>query len=173
MMYFSAGLHYQIAARYATIAHLIPESGNLAHHALEFYLKGALINNLDEAARRKLQHNLGKMWRLYKGERNKPELDKFDETIRDISKFERIRYPEEILRLGMRAEIGFVRSPPYTSPVGVKQLPGARYQLALDEVDELVKLIFEIESINPAFYLSSLNKDAKQYLNYQNKFPMT
>ena len=47
---------------------------------------------------------------MYKKERNNSALDKFDQTIRDINKFERIRHPEEILKLGMAAEIGFVRN---------------------------------------------------------------
>ena len=68
----------------------------------------------------------------------------------------------------MVAETGFVRNtwvqPPGTQP------RGEYYQLALDEVDELVKLIFQIEHINPPFFW--LGDDAKRYLNYQNKFPL-
>ena len=170
MMYFDTALHYQITARYATVAGLVPASGNLIHHAIEFYLKGALIKKLNEAARRKLHHNLRRLWRLYKKERNNPVLDKFDQTIRDINKFERIRYPEEILNLGMLAEIGFVRNTSKTQ--GGSTPPGARYQLALDEVDELVKLIFQIENINPKFYINRLNEHSRRYLDYQNQFPM-
>ena len=173
MMYFDTALHYQIAARYATSAGFVPASGNLVHHALEFYLKGALIERLDEAARRKLHHNLRRLWRMYKKERNNSALDKFDQTIRDINKFERIRYPEEILKLGMVAEIGFVRNAGVAPrPPGARKPPGARYQLALDEVDELVKRIFQIEDMNPNFYVDSLNEHARRYLDHRNQFPM-
>ena len=172
-MYFDAAVHYQITARYATIAWFVPASGNFVHHAIEFYLKGALIEKLDEAARRKLRHNLQKLWRLYKRERNNPALDKFDQTIRDINKFERIRYPEEIIRLGMLAEIGFVRNTPRPRPQPLaKEPPGVRYELALDEVDELVRLIFQIEGMRPAFFIDKLNEHAKRYLAHNNKFPM-
>jgi hypothetical protein len=40
--YFSAAIQYHISARFAAIAGFIPVSGNLAHHAVEMYLKGYL-----------------------------------------------------------------------------------------------------------------------------------
>src|SRR5438105_13876110 len=94
MEYFRTALYYYILGRYATIAKFAPIPGNLVHHAIEFFLKAALIEQLDEAARRKFRHNLPKLWRRYKRERNNPTLDRFDQTISDINKFERIRYPE-------------------------------------------------------------------------------
>ena len=171
MMYFGAALHYYILGRYATIAKFAPIPGNLVHHAIEFFLKAALIEQFEEAARRKFRHNLPKLWRRYKRERNNSFLDKFDQTISDINKFERIRYPEEILRLGMLAEIDFVRNT-FPLPPGQKRPKAARYELALDEVDELVKLIFQIEGISPPFYTNSLDVHAKQYLYQQNNFPL-
>ncbi len=167
-LYFSAALHYYIVGRYAAIVRLAPIAGSLVHHAIEFFLKGALIETLDEAGRRDFHHYLQKLWLCYKSERNNPALDKFDQTISDINEFEQIRYPEQILRLGMLAETGFVRNP----PPDVKRPPGAHYQLVLEEVDELVKLIFQIERINPTFFTGSLDEDAKRYLNYQNKSPL-
>src|SRR5262245_7541299 len=88
VMYFETGLHYYIAARYAIVAAQFgPLSGNLVHHAIEFFLKGAVIDKLDEAGRRKFQHNLPRLWKLYKTERANPTLSKFDQTISDIHKF--------------------------------------------------------------------------------------
>jgi HEPN domain-containing protein len=168
-LYFEAALHYYIVARYAMIVRFIPIPGNLVHHAIEFLLKGALIEQLDEAARR---HNLPKLWRRYKRERNNPALNKFDQTISDINKSERIRYQEEKIRLGMLAEIGPVRNT-YDPPPGVKRPRAARYQLAFDEVDELVKLIFQIERLNPEAFTGSLSEDAKRYLEHQNHFSLT
>src|SRR5258705_11715997 len=61
--YFNAALHYYIAGRYATTAKFSPIPGNLVHHAIEFFLKAALIEKLDEATRRnKFRHNLSKLW---------------------------------------------------------------------------------------------------------------
>jgi hypothetical protein len=170
--YFRTALHYYILGRYATTAQFSPIPGNLIHHAIEFFLKGALIEQLDEEARRnKFRHNLSKLWRRYKRERNNPALNKFDQTISDINKFERIRYPEEMLRLGMLAEIGPVRNT-FPPPPGAKWPTGERYQLTLDEVDELVKLIFQIERINPPFYIGPLHEDAKRYLNHRNNWSL-
>jgi hypothetical protein len=171
MMYFGSAIHYHVAARYAVVAAFLPEAGNLVHHAIEFYLKGALIKSCDEQARRQMHHDLRKAWRRYKRERKDRRLRKFDETIRDVNKFERIRYPEEILRFGMLAEIGFVRNA-VPAQGHVKSPPGERYQLALEEVDELAKLIFQIEDQNPAFYTNRLNEHAKRYLDFQNKSPL-
>jgi HEPN domain-containing protein len=170
-LYFVAAFHYYIVARYATIARFGPIAGNLAHHAIEFFLKGALIDKFDEAARINFWHNLPKLWRRYKTERNNPALDRFDQTISDIHKFERIRYQEKKLRLGMLAEIGPVRNT-FTPPPGVKRPRAARYQLAFDEVDELVRLIFQIEGIDPKFFTRSLSEDAKRYLEHRNQFPL-
>ena len=50
--YFRTALHYYILGRYATTAKLLPIPGNLVHHAIEFFLKVALIENLDEAAKK-------------------------------------------------------------------------------------------------------------------------
>ena len=94
ILYFQAGLQYQIAGRCSAIAWFSPVSGNLLHHAIEFYLKGALIKILDERARRKIGHDVGKLWRRYKREIGDTSLDRFDQTIADLNKFERIRYPE-------------------------------------------------------------------------------
>src|SRR5262249_12310845 len=120
--YFRVALHYYIAARYAMIARLLPTPGNLAHHAIEFLLKGALIETLDETGTRDFHHYLEKLWQLYKSERNNPALEKFDQTISDIHEFERIRYPEEMIRLGMLAEIGPVRNT-VPQPPGTKRPP--------------------------------------------------
>src|SRR5437660_8905189 len=105
--YFSAAIQYHVSARFAAIAGLIPVSGNLAHHAVEMYLKGYLCTKLTEKERRRLGHNLRKIWRKVKQHIGDSTLDKFDDTISAIDKFERIRYPEEIARKGMTATVGF------------------------------------------------------------------
>ena len=41
MQYFRFGTQYYVAGRYAALVWLIPVAGNLLHHAIEMYLKGA------------------------------------------------------------------------------------------------------------------------------------
>jgi HEPN domain-containing protein len=43
--YVRSALHYYITARFATINALVPLAGNLAHHAVELFLKAALLKN--------------------------------------------------------------------------------------------------------------------------------
>jgi hypothetical protein len=162
--YFTTGLHYHIAARFANIA-CLQVSGNLAHHAVEMYLKGYLCRKLDERQRRNLSHNLGKIWKLFKQEVGDSSLTKFDDTISDIDKFEDIRYPEKMVPTGMTAMTDFKRGnyvPDKTSP----QKP--HFGFFLDELDELSKLILEKASVNPTAYTDGLRKDARTYLTDSN-----
>jgi HEPN domain-containing protein len=169
-LYFDAALQYQIAARFSVIAGFIPISGNLFHHAIEFYLKGALIEKMDESLRRKFRHDVRRLWRRYKNEVANPLLDKFDRAIADLHRFERIRYPEEIATHGMAGEIGFVRNNTLSSGTSIYQTP--RYHLVVDELDELVKIIFETSKLNPQFFTRRLNADALHYLKKQNQSPI-
>jgi len=48
--YVRSALHYYITARFATINALVPLAGNLAHHAVELFLKAALLKNTTKGA---------------------------------------------------------------------------------------------------------------------------
>src|SRR5260370_15361872 len=119
-----------------------------------------MTKELDQVASRKMSDKLLKLWRRYKRGRQNPALDKFDQTISDINKFERIRYPEEILRLGMSLITGFVRN------ITQKSGQEPSYDLALDEVDALGKLIFQIEDKNTGFFTKRLNVHVRPDLQY-------
>jgi HEPN domain-containing protein len=101
--YLKAGIDYHTSARFAAFAGFMPLSGNLAHHSVEMYLKGYLCRKLSERERRNLGHRLRKIWKRFKEEVGDSSLARFDTTISAIDKFERIRYPEEIIRKGMGA----------------------------------------------------------------------
>jgi HEPN domain-containing protein len=165
--YFSGAVQYHVSARFAAIAGLIPVSGNLAHHAVEMYLKGYLCGKLTEKERRRLGHSLRKMWRKVKEEIGDSTLDKFDATILTIDRFERIRYPEEIARKGMTATVGFKKGITVknnTSPG--RQTPS--FELVLSELDALAKRILEHSKINPKFFTDGLSDDARTYLMQSN-----
>jgi hypothetical protein len=66
--YFRAGIDYHTSARFAAFAGFIPLSGNLAHLAVEMYLKGYLCRKLSERERRNLGHRLRKIWKRFKEE---------------------------------------------------------------------------------------------------------
>ena len=63
-------------------------------------------------------------------------------------------------------EVGFGRD---TSPTQPTEL---RYQMALEKLDELVKLIFETSGINAAYFVDSVVPDALRYLSEQNRIPL-
>jgi hypothetical protein len=112
-------------------------------------------------------HDLKRIWRRYKRENPDPALTKFDRTISDLHNFERIRYPEDIIYRGMESVIGFVREPGFA---GMGPIP--RYQLVVDELDELVQFLFTAASANPRAYVDHRRPDALRYLRDQSKFPL-
>jgi hypothetical protein len=163
--YFSTGLHYHISARFAAFAWLLT-CGNLAHHAVERYLKGYLCREMDEVERKKLGHNLRKIWTLFKKEVGDSSLNRFDAAISAIDKFEDIRYPEKIMRTGMTATIGLKRGGVSVQDKTSSQKPNLDF--VIDELDELAKVIFEKANVNPTFFTNGLNEDARRYLTDSN-----
>jgi len=166
-LYFDIALQYHVSARFAAISGLLPVSGNLFHHALEMYLKGYFCKDLNEAQLRNLHHNLRKLWRRFKAEVADQSLNQFDHAIAQLNRFERIRYPEEIERLGLRASIAFKKG-----DVAVKTPPKSQepsYEVTIDDLDALAKAIMENSRINPKFFTNRLKGDALTYLQQQNK----
>jgi HEPN domain-containing protein len=168
-MYFDTGLDYHIAARFAVIEQFNPLAANLFHHAIEMYLKGALCRTHDEYQRRKLGHKLRKIWKRFRVAYPDPALNKFDQCVSELDKYERIRYPEEVLRKGMASTINLSRgAQPAPSMVGPGR-PEARYDLFVDELDALAKEIFVKASVNARAFTMTLRPSALGYLQNQNQ----
>jgi HEPN domain-containing protein len=154
-LYFDIGLDYHVAARFAFVEQFNPIVGNLFHHAIEMYLKGALCRTHDEYERRRLGHRLTKIWKRFK--------------VENPDRYERIRYPEEILRKGMISSINFSRAAvPSPSTVGSRR-PEPRYDLFVDELDALAKEIFLKASVNGKAFTSGMRQGALNYLQNQNQ----
>ena len=91
----NSGVNYYVAGRYALFARLTPTAGNLLHHAIEMFLKGALgktgksLEELEE-----LRYKLPKIWNEFKTNFPEHSLDAFDPLICELHKFEEIRYPD-------------------------------------------------------------------------------
>jgi HEPN domain-containing protein len=161
--YLQTAFHFYIAARFATINSLTPVAGYLAHHAIEMFLKAGLVEATSDKERILLTYDLPGIWRQYKQLTANPALDKFDRTINDLDRFDSVRNPDRLIRYGMIMQVGFGRD---TSPTKPTEL---RYQLALEELDELVKLIFEISGISATSFVNSIQPDALRYLNERNQ----
>jgi hypothetical protein len=161
----STGSHYYIAGRFAAFAWLNPVVGNLLHHAVEMYLKGTLSKTATlKELKDKLGHHLPKLWDAFKGQIDDPALSRFDRIIAGLHQYEELRYPDSVLSMGMQSAIEITR--PTSAPAaGTAPVPGPRaYKLCLEEIDELIRAIFQAASRNPKFYLNPAIEDASQYL---------
>jgi hypothetical protein len=47
-----------------------------------------------------------------------------------------------------------------------------RYSLCLEDVDELMSLVFKNAGVNPGFFTASLKKEAKRFLSEENVWPL-
>lgn len=60
--YFHLATQYYTAARYSARAALTPVCGNLFHHAIELYVKGALREHVSTEEMKDLGHRLNNLW---------------------------------------------------------------------------------------------------------------
>ena len=165
--FFSNGMQYYIAGRYAIFAGLAPVAGNVLHHAIEMFLKGCLskTKSLDEL--KKLRHNLPKIWGMFKIQFKDVALDDFNGIVSSLNSFEELRYPDSVLETGMLCTMGPKR--PFTSVVPkVIDVTVPLYALYLEDIDKLVATIFSVASMNPKFFTGMLNGTATQWLNEEN-----
>ena len=160
---------YYIAARLAAQAMLIPIYGNLLHHAIDMYLKAALVGTLPVAdmKRKPYNHDLTALWQRFKAEESNPSLDSFDPTIQALHKFESIRYPDDIVNKGMFGSIAWEPHHAVTASGSAKLPP--KYEVIIGNADNLVFEIFQRTQINPKVYLTGkVGGAVDEALTYQN-----
>ena len=165
-LFFSTATQYYISGRYAVFAGLSPVAGNLLHHAVEMYLKGALSKLMTLDQLKRLSHDLPKLWKCFKAQAAAPGLDIFDALISSLHGFEELRYPDSILSNGMMVTIGVRRVAGASTEGPARPEPG--YEVYLEEVDTLVDKIFTTASVNPRFFLAGLSTGAREYLKEAN-----
>jgi hypothetical protein len=137
---------YYVAGRQGARAALIPVHGNLLHHAIEMYLKAALLGTLtlEQMKRTPYSHDLTALWKEFKKKVGDPALAGFDGTVKALHAFEVIRYPEKIAEMGMVATVAWGPSPTVASVGGPPT-----YEVVISEVDALVLQVLRRASINP------------------------
>ena len=109
--FFRYGSQYYLAGRFGMFAGLMPVAASLHHHAIEMLLKGALSKSMIlEELRFKLRHRLPKIWKRFKKVANHPSLSRFDKVIKELSKFDDIRYPDKLLRYGANMMFDITRA---------------------------------------------------------------
>ena len=162
-LFIEAGMHYYVAGRHAVFAGLNPTAANLLHHAVEMALKGALAKKgLELKALKRLYHDLPEIWREFKAQYGIND-SAFDGVIDELQKFETIRYPDEIVKKGLKSEMGRGKRP--------SQLSGdPTHTLWLGEIDELMDKVFTDGSISHAAFVGCLlMPEAKEYLLKENE----
>jgi len=160
--YFYLATQYYTAARYSARAALTPVCGNLFHHAIELYVKGALSERVSGEEMKNLGHRLINIWGRFKVQFPDPSLERFDGPIAALDKFESIRYPEKLVSEGAVCVFTFER---FDAARMASYSPGSApsYVLMVGELDALVGLVFDKAQLNRAAFFSN-NQHAKRYL---------
>ena len=166
MSLFQLATQYYATGRFAALAGVVPVCGNLLHHAVEMYLKGALARVLDVRQMRDLGHDLQQIWTLTKQTYPASNLASFDVAINRLDPFERLRYPDALLREGAQIRLTRLRSEWLPMPNPTRPEPS--YDLVIEEIDELIKVIFGIANLNPAFFATGVNPRALAAIGEQN-----
>ncbi len=159
---------YYVTGRFAARAGLIPIHGNLLHHAVEMYLKAALVGPLTiKESKNKYSHGLPKLWARFKAEVVDPALERFDPTIAALHEFESIRYPDEVVAKGMTATVAWAPLDAVNVSGSAPMLP--KYEVIIGDVDNLVIEVLKRASLNPKFFVIGLPvAAAREALAYQN-----
>jgi hypothetical protein len=114
-------------------------------------------------------HRLTDLWDAVKPSLGGSKLDGFDDAIRTLNAFEKIRYPDSIVENGAAIHIELLRDPGVTmgaasvdlSNPGKKPLP--KYILRVQEMDALVAAILSASSVNPQlFFFSAYSDETRQ-----------
>jgi hypothetical protein len=166
--YFHLATQYYTAARYSARAALTPVCGNLFHHAIELYMKGALSEHMSTKKLKGLRHKLRNTWARFKVEFPDASLERFDAPIRALDEFESIRYPEKLVGEGAVCVFTFER---FDAARMASYSPGSApsYVLMITELDALVGLIFEKAQLNRAAFFFN-NQHARRYLEEAMEF---
>ncbi|MEQ1864983.1 MAG: hypothetical protein ABL996_10050 [Micropepsaceae bacterium] len=164
--FFRAATEYYISARFGIYNGLGHVAANQLHHAVEQYCKGVLSATMTLANLKQLGHRLPTIWAAVKSLAADPTLNRFDAAIGDLDKFERVRYPDEIIKLGAIFDIAPGRDAP-VPPQFVGATAPPVYALRLGPIDDLVDEIFRIAQINRDAVVAGHTRDAAVYLTRQ------
>ena len=167
MRFMQLGVQYYIAARSTAVAQQIPVCGNLFHHAVEMVLKARLAQNLSLRDLAKIGHALPALWETFKSEFPTTSLVEFDAVISEITPFERLRYPNNMIVEGAAISLAWERSEVGAADPGAAAIPN--YNIVVADIDRLVAKVFEVCSRNPNFFFpASLPEYARYAITWRN-----
>ena len=159
-------MQYYVAGRMAARASLVPVYGNLLHHAVEMYLKFALVGVVSpQEMRNKFGHDVEKLWRRFKVKEADSALDRYDATVRALHGFEDLRYPDKIPHSAIF--MGLTWHPSHAVKSHASK-PTPQYEVFISEVDRLVIEILKRVPLNPKFFTGMVGRSGRGALRYQN-----
>ncbi len=132
------GSQYYTVGRFAMHAQCFPVCGNLLHHAVEMLLKGGLAQKRAFSDLKRMGHKLDVLWQAFKVDFPDTTLQRHDDTISGLNKFEETRYanPDKVpSMMGVADWFSLPVDPIETSG----ELPTLKkYNLVVGEIDDLV-----------------------------------
>jgi HEPN domain-containing protein len=149
--FFNTGIQYYAAARMLFFAGGAPVTGNLAHHAVEMLLKGALCRTvpIKTLAHPPFSHSLTNLWARFKTEmEDDATLARFGDTIDALDPWETLRYPDQVRGFDLRLSIIPPPPTPHMPPL-CRPSTERVFQLVLPDLDALVAYILVKASVRP------------------------
>jgi hypothetical protein len=162
---------YYVAGRTAYFQKLMPVCGNLLHHAVEMSLKAALTDTLTMPELKELRHKLRRIWAVFTQLHPDANTPEFKQTVAQLDSFEKLRYPNFILKNGAMLQWYLFREhiiPNQSGKPCVKPTV-PEFPLVLEDIDGLLALVLEKASINPRAYTSLMSEQAREHLFLHNR----
>jgi hypothetical protein len=117
--------------------------------------------------KRNFGHDLEKLWAAFVRQHPAAKLHGFKTLIRELQKFEKIRFAEQLIGRGANVQVAFMKPYRQGSPQRLR-----RFILRMDLFDKLVRTIFEVAGKNPWFYRTYFDGvESAKFYKLRNKFP--
>jgi hypothetical protein len=161
---------YYVGGRMAARARLVPIFGNLLHHAIEMFLKTALIGIVSpEDMKYKYSHDIEKLWQRFKMKESDSALDQFDSVVSAVHAFENLRYPDKIPDAAIHVNLTWQASDA-VQVTGTAAPRTQKYEFFMSDVDDLVIEVMKRTGLNPKFFTGMLGTNGREALAYQNTY---
>jgi hypothetical protein len=145
--FLNLAFQYYASGRTAAASSLLPVAGNLLHHGVEMLLKALLVRDFGLEELKGHGHRLEPLWA--KCIAKHPELHSASrsDAIRNLHRFEFLRYPDSMVTDGFAILVGWTKSEPQTAKLTVPY-----YELVMEGIDDLFSSVFSATGKDPKFY---------------------
>lgn len=160
------GVEYYVAGRHGALhLGLMEVSGANLHHAVEMFLKAALVKHGTplEDLKYEYTHHLRKAWAKVRPLSS--SLAQHDETLAKLDAFEALRYPDEVLKTGATMIVG--RGVALPSLPTIEGVVYPHFEIDIDALDAMLIDIVDVAGLNPGF-IRPRTEEARQALATDN-----